>query len=110
MAIVAQYKDQEGYQFIVRSTMYLDWGLEIRSPSNDELFYSPSALCIESYGIKPAEKYSSWEEAEDAHYEGDLEAFVTWDDSDWRECLESQSSELLEAFCFDFRVPNTDEA
>tara|TARA_R110000824_G_scaffold127197_1_gene287205 strand:- start:153 stop:422 length:270 start_codon:yes stop_codon:yes gene_type:complete len=81
--------------------MYLDWGLEIKGPDNEELYYSPCALCVDSYGFKPNEKYLSWEEADNAAFDGDVDAFVEWDEPDWKERLESESSDLLEAFCFE---------
>lgn len=94
------YTDKEGHTFRVFSTMYIDWGLEITGPSGEELFYSPSALSNESYGYKmnPDRNFVDWEEAEQEQHAGDEQAFVPWDEEDWKECLSSQSDELLDAY------------
>jgi hypothetical protein len=89
----------EGFTFRVFSAMYEDWGLEITDPDGNELYYSPSSLSNDSYGHKPnPKKYEDWEDAEEAAIDGDDDAFIPWDNSDWKECLADQADELLEAY------------
>jgi hypothetical protein len=80
--------------------MYIDWGLEIVSPNGEELYYSPSSLSNESYGHKlnPERNFEDWDEAEEAAFDGDDSAFVPWDEKDWKESLENDSDDLLEAY------------
>ena len=97
---VASFTDSDKYTFRVFSSMYMDWGLEITDPNGEELYCSPSSLSIESYGVKPNpdRDFIDWEEAEDAAAAGDEQAFVQWDEKDWKECLDAESSTLLEAY------------
>ena len=97
---VATFTDSDKYTFRVFSSMYMDWGLEITSPDGEELYYSPSSLSIESYGVKPNpdRDFIDWEEAEDAAAAGDEQAFVQWGEKDWKECLLHEGDTLLEAY------------
>ena len=96
---VAKYTDSEGFTFRVFSSMYVDWGLEIKAPDGNDLYYSPSSMCNEAYGHKPnPKKYEDWDEAEQASFEGDSKAFVPWNQKDWKECLESEADTFLEAY------------
>jgi len=89
---------EDGFQLEVYSSMYVDWGLTI-SRKGEELFTGPCCLSNESYGSKPnPEKYEDWDEAERAALDGDDDAFVPWTDEDWKECLEREADELIEAF------------
>jgi hypothetical protein len=78
----------------------MDWGLEITGPNGAELYYSPSSLSIESYGVKPNPErdFVDWEDAEDAAASGDEKAFVQWDEKDWKESLESEADTFLDAY------------
>ena len=81
--------------------MYMDWGLEIRGNLGlaEDLYYSPSSLSNESYGHKPnPEKFEDWDEAENAALEGDEDAFVPWNEEDWKECLKSEADDFIEAY------------
>ncbi len=97
---IATFTDSENYTFRVFSSMYIDWGLEITGPNGEELYYSPSSLSNEAFGYKPNPErdFEDWEEAQDAAADGDDEAFVSWDEKDWKECLDAESSTLLEAY------------
>lgn len=94
------YTDKDGIVFRVFSSMYIDWGLEITSPNGEELYYSPSSLSNEIYGhkINPKRDFVDWEDAEQAAFDGDSEAFVPWEDSDWASCLKSEADDLLDAY------------
>jgi len=92
------YTTPDGYTLRVFSSMYIDWGLSIDGPNGEELFYSPHALSIESYGLKPAARFDSWEDAEEAFNNGQSDAIEDWTHEDWTECLESEAWELIEAF------------
>ena len=104
MGIVAKYITEDDFVFEVYSTMYIDWGLRIVSPKDEddqrtELYYSPSSMSNESYGHKPnPKKYEDWDEAENASLNGDTNAFVPWNQRDWKECLESEADTFLEAY------------
>ena len=97
---IAAYTNSEGFTFRVFSSMYMDWGLEITSPKGEELYYSPCSLSNESYGHKPnpAKGFEDWDEAEDAALDGDETAFLPWEEKDWKESLESEANDLLEAY------------
>ena len=97
---VAKYTDSEGFTFRVFSTMYIDWGLEIKAPNGNDLYYSPSSLSNESYGHKPNPErdFVDWEDAEEASLAGDDEAFIPWNDKDWQDCLKDESDIFLEAY------------
>ena len=97
---IATFTDSDKYTFRVFSSMYIDWGLEITSPEGEELYYSPSSLSNESYGHKPNPErdFVDWEDAEEASIGGDSEAFVAWDEKDWKESLASEAHDLLEAY------------
>lgn len=97
---IASYTDSEGFTFRVFSSMYLDWGLEIKAPNGNDLYYSPSSLCLDSYGFKinPKRDFIDFEEAEEASWNGDGEAFVPWNDKDWQDCLKDESDVFLEAY------------
>lgn len=92
------YTTPDGYTLRVFSSMYSDWGLSINGPNGEELFYSPHALSTEAYGLKPAARFDSWEDAEAAFNNGDETALVDWTHEEWAECLESEAWELIEAF------------
>jgi hypothetical protein len=94
------YTNSEGFTFRVFSSMYIDWGLEITGPSGEELYYNPSSLSNESYGHKPNPErdFADWDEAEQEAMAGDESAFVPWDEKDWKESLEAESADLLEAY------------
>jgi hypothetical protein len=97
---IATFTDSDKYTFRVFSSMYIDWGLEITGPEGEELYYSPSSLSNESYGYKPNPErdFVDWEEAQDAAAAGDDDAFVAWDEKDWKECLSHEGDTLLEAY------------
>lgn len=98
--MVATTKD--GFTLRAFSSMYVDWGLEIshpRQPGGESLFYNPSCLSAESWGTKPHPKYGDWDEADQASREGDEDAFVPWNEEDWKEALLDQADELIEAYC-----------
>ena len=97
---IATFTDSDNYTFRVFSSMYLDWGLEIIGPNGEELYYSPSSLCRESYGFKPnpARDFVDFEDAEQSALDGDDDAFVPWEESDWRECLKDEGDQLIEAY------------
>jgi hypothetical protein len=89
---------KDGFRLEVFSSLYVDWGLTI-SLKGEELFTGPCCLSNDSYGSKPnPDKYEDWDEAEVASMDGDHEAFVEWTDADWKECLEREADELIEAF------------
>ena len=91
---------KDGFKLEVFSTLYVDWGLTI-SLKGEELFTGPCCLPNDSYGRKPnPDKYEDWESAEQAFWDVDGEdnAFVPWTDADWKECLEREADELIEAF------------
>lgn len=94
------YTNSEGFTFRVFSSMYLDWGLEITDPNGEELYYNPSSLSNESYGHKPnpERNFEDWDEAEQEAIAGDESAFVPWDEKDWKESLESNADDFLEAY------------
>jgi hypothetical protein len=94
------YTDKDGIVFRVFSSMYIDWGLEITSPNGEELYCSPSSLCSMVYGhkVNPKRDFVDWEDAEQAFEEGDSDAFIPWEVSDWKACLKSESDELLDAY------------
>ena len=102
--IVAKYITEDDFVLEAYSTMYVDWGLRILSPKNKdgqrcELYYSPSSMSNESYGHKPnPKKYEDWDGAEDASLNGDTNAFVPWNYRDWKECLECEADDFLEAY------------
>lgn len=90
-------KEVEGVTYVIEvfSSMYVDWGLAISRKDEDgnltQVFYSPHALSNESYGF-------DWED-EDGN---PLDEGVEWGEERWKECLESEAYELLEAFrCLD---------
>lgn len=85
------YQTKEGITLRVLSTMYVDWGLEITGPDGEELFYSPCALSFESYGSKPPNDMD-WDVAEAAGL-----VFEPWTDEDWRETLEAEADDLIDA-------------
>jgi len=97
---IATFTDSDNYTFRVFSSMYVDWGLEITGPGGEELYYSPSSLSNESYGHKPnpARNFEDWEDAEQSALDGDDDAFVPWEESDWRECFLYEGDTLLEAY------------
>ena len=88
---------KDGFRLEVFSSLYVDWGLRIERDEKD-LFSNPCCLSRECYGLKPAPQYEDWDEAEVASMDGDHEAFVEWTDADWKECLEREADELIEAF------------
>ena len=102
--IVAKYITEDDFVFEVYSTLYIDWGLRIISPKDEdeqrtELYYSPSSMSNESYGWKPnPRKYEDWDEAENASLNGDGNAFVSWNQKDWKDCFESEADTFLEAY------------
>ena len=71
---------QDGYVLTAHTGgAYMDYGLEICHPhASDELYYSPHALCGESYGA-----------TEDGE---------AWTDEEWAQCLLNESNDFLEAF------------
>jgi hypothetical protein len=105
---IASYTDSEGFTFRVFSSLYVDWGLEIMDPDGNELYYSPSSLSNESYGHKPnpEKDFMDWDDAEAAALEGDEDAFVSWETKDWRESLESESDDLLDAYTVSCKTCN----
>ena len=96
----ATFTNKEKFTFRVFSSMYIDWGLEITGPDGEELYYCPSSLSNESYGHKPNPKrdFVDWDEAEQEAMAGDETAFVPWDEKDWKESLESNADDFLEAY------------
>jgi len=78
-----------GKSYIIRvfSTMYVDWGLEILSEDGESLFYSPSALCSETYG------FIWYDDAGEL-----LEEAIEWSDQDWEEVLQGEAWQFLEAY------------
>ena len=92
-----EYTTEDGFTIRVFSSMYIDWGLEI-TKDGQSLYNCPSALSRESYGFKPAPQYADWEEAEEAAFEGDVNAFVEWEESDWTESLAEEADTLIEAY------------
>ena len=90
---------ESGITITVYAGGYTDWGITITDKDGTELFDGPCHLSNESYGHKPnPDKYEMWEDAEQAALDGDDEAVVPWDDSDWRECLADEFDELIDAF------------
>jgi len=93
MIAIAQYTTPDGYTFTISSNMYMmDWGLEITGPDHKtreikELYYSPCAMSLESYGV---------------HFEDDegneLDEGIEWTEAEWVECLQNEAGEFLEAF------------
>tara|TARA_R110000824_G_scaffold33431_2_gene107137 strand:- start:45 stop:437 length:393 start_codon:yes stop_codon:yes gene_type:complete len=96
----ATFTNKEKFTFRVFSSMYIDWGLEITGPDGEELYYCPSSLSNESYGHKPNPKrdFVDWDEAEQEAIAGDETAFVPWDEKDWKESLESEADDFLDAY------------
>ena len=94
------YTNKEKFTFRVFSSMSIDWGLEITSPDGEELYYNPSSLSNESYGHKPnpERNFEDWDEAEQEAIAGDETAFVPWDEKDWKESLESEADDFLDAY------------
>ena len=81
--------EEGGKSYIIRafSTMYVDWGLEIMNDQGESLFYSPSALCNESYGF-------TWYD-EDGEL---LEEPIEWTEQEWQEVLQDEAWQFLEAY------------
>jgi len=81
--------EEGGKSYIIRafSTMYVDWGLEIMDEDGESLFYSPSALCSETYGF-------TWYD-EDGEL---LEEAIEWTEQEWEEVLRGEAWEFLEAY------------
>jgi hypothetical protein len=95
MGTVASYTTKDGYVLRVFDSMYVDWGLEIIDPNGDEAYYSPSALSIEAYGLKPDNDEMDYEEAENQ------DRLIPFDEHDWIRCLADEAWDLIEAFCPD---------
>jgi hypothetical protein len=94
----ASFTTEDGFTFRIHHTLYVDYGLEI-TRDGKELYYSPCCLSNDSYGSKPnPDKFDDWEEAEEASFNGDDDAFVAWDEADWIECLKTEADTLIEAF------------
>ena len=121
--MIASYTTEDGYTLRVFGTMYLDWGLSI-SKGDEQLYYSPSSLCSESYGFKPNPVHGlDYDETMDrvgndgkitlTHEEyieaygfctgapNPVEAFVEWSDEDWKEALADSADDFIEAYCGD---------
>ena len=81
------FRTEDGFVIRVFSSMYIDWGLEIKKSGGEDVFYSPSALSNESYGF---------------HWEDDdgepLDEGISWTDQEWRETLESEADDFIEAY------------
>lgn len=78
------------------SPLYLDWGLSMcikldASNVGYTVFESPHCLSGDSYGMKPPEGMD-YEEAEC------MELLIPWDEDDWRESLEEQADDFIEAY------------
>ncbi|HHZ94112.1 MAG TPA: hypothetical protein EYN67_00825 [Flavobacteriales bacterium] len=100
------FTTNDGHTLTVYSSLYMDYGLTI-TKDGEELFSNPHVLSHESYGSKPSEDYDDMEEAEEALENGDENAIVPWEDSDWSEMLELEADELIEAFIVkDFTTTN----
>jgi hypothetical protein len=89
---------QDGITLIAFGAAFIDYGLKIVDEHDDEIvyFYSPHYLSSDSYGIKPAERYDDWEEAEEAAQRGENDAFTQWDSEDWSDRLEYEFDEIVE--------------
>lgn len=90
-------KEVEGVTYVIEvfSSMFIDWGLVISRKDEDgnltQVFYSHCALSSESYGF-------DWEDDDGEP----LDEGVEWSEERWKECLESEAYELLEAYgCLD---------
>lgn len=81
-----------GHLIRVFSSLYVDWGLEIREDggSGVSVYYSPSALSTESYGVH-------WEDEEG----NPLDEGTPWTLQEWRDCLEDEADSFLEAYVGD---------
>ncbi len=105
--MIAHYKTEEGFRLVVFNTTYLDYGMSI-TKNGKTLFYSPSCLSAESYGVKPARRFGGdWDAAEEWDLEatpkqqGLTPAFVPWTSGDWLECLKAESDTFIEAYVGD---------
>lgn len=86
------YKTDDGYELRVFSSMYVDWGLEITKDGH-ELYYNPSCLNSESYGIH-------WEDEE----ENMLEEGIPWSEGEWLACLKVEADDFIEAYVPEMEV------
>jgi len=102
--MLGTFTTADGFRLEVFSSMYMDWGLCI-TREGEELFYNPHCLSNESYGRKPARRFDGdWEAAEEWDFRATPEqqaktpAWVEWTAADWREALEAEADDLIEAF------------
>ena len=102
--MIAHYKTEEGFHLVVFNTTYLDYGMSI-TKNGKTLFYSPSCLSADSYGIKPARRFNGdWDAAEEwelnatPKQQAATPAWVKWTSKDWRECLEAEADTFIEAY------------
>ena len=93
MALASHRTD--GYTLTVFSTLYMDWGLEIRHKGG-VVFYNSCFLANDSYGRKPAPEFEDYDAAEQAALEGNTDAFVPWEEEDWKNMLVAEADSLLE--------------
>ncbi len=84
-----QIVTDDGYVLSVRSSMYVDWGLEIRVRCK-EVFYNPHCLSNDSYGCR-------WTDDDG----NDLDEGIPWTDKEWREHLRAEADALIECFVGD---------
>lgn len=96
-----EFTDTDGrrYKLRVFSTMYLDWGLEILRAGIGgewtELFYSPSALSLDSYGI-------TWTDDDGQ----ELDEGISWTQEQWAEHFtDYECGELVDAYTEHYRCP-----
>lgn len=98
-----EYTDPDtGITLRVFSSMYVDWGLEISHPDlpeDVEMYYSPCALGVETYGFKPSQLAIDEEmdlDFKDWRYQ---EKYCEpWDDDDWKRCLKDEFDDTIDAF------------
>jgi len=95
--MLGEHKTTEGFTLIAYSAAYMDWGLSIRDSEGNTVFSNPHYLSNDSYGRKPHPKFDDdWDAAETASLDGDDNAFVPWEQSDWEGCLREQADDLIE--------------
>ena len=102
--MLGTFTTADGFRLTVFSTMYMVWGLRI-DHGGETVFYNPHCLSNESYGRKPAPRFDGdWQAAEEwdlnatPQQQAKTPAFVPWTSEDWRECLEAEADDLIEAF------------
>ena len=88
------YATKDGFIFTVIIGC-VDYGLRIEDSSGSTLYFSSAAFSSDKYGIKPSEMYENYDDAEIAYFDGDKDAFVKWDDCDWKQVLEDEADDLL---------------